>query len=150
MKHLLLIVLTFGFAKVAFAVDEYTFQCDVNGVQVQAIAGLKKAPENPVVGLNIKVLNSQPSLYLIQASFDQTVKNLFVTDWVSPTLLSPEGEDLLSLLSLFYGIKTDDIESLRAGLPTDLLDGFAYLELKHADQTITKLAFEGIDPYTCN
>lgn len=150
MKHIILVIISLIFSATTFAIDEYSFQCDVNGVSVQSIAGLKKAPENPVVGLNIKVLKSEVSLYLIQASFDQSTKTLFATDWVSPTLLSPEGEDLLSLLALFYGIKTDDLLGLRAGLPSDLLDGFAYLELKHADQSITKLAFEGVDPYVCN
>ncbi len=150
MKSILFVLATLVFSATAFGLEDFNFTCDVNGVQVQSIAGLKKAPESPVVGLNIKVLKNQVALYLIQANFDQTVKNLFVTDWVNPDQLSEEGTDLLNLLSLFYGIKTDDLESLRAGLPTDLLETFAYLELKHQDQTTTKLAFEGIDPYTCN
>lgn len=149
MKHFFSILITLLFAANGFAVDDYVFSCDQNGVKINSIAGMKKAPESPVVGLNIKVLKSQVPLYLIQASFDQTVKNIFVTDWVSPDLLSQEGQDLLSLLSLFYDVKIDDLQSLRAGLPTDLLETFAYLELKHADDTVTKLAFEGVEPTKC-
>lgn len=149
MKHLLLVVVTLVFSASSFAVDDYVFECDQNGVIVKSIIGLKKAPEHPVVGLNIKVLKQQVPLYVVQASFDQTVKNLFVTDWTSPSVLSSEGEDLLSLLSLFYGIETSDVTSLRAGVPTDLLETFAYLELKHSDNSVTKLAFEGIEPTTC-
>lgn len=150
MKHLLSIIATLLFAGSAVAVDDYVFSCNVNGVAIQSILGMKKAPESPVVALNVKVLKQQVPLYVVQASFDQTVKNLFVTDWQNPSILSSEGEDLLSLLSLFYDIKTDDLTSLRAGVPTDLLDTFAYLELKHTDGSVTKLAFEGIDPTPCN
>ncbi len=150
MKHLLSIIAIVLFTGSAFAVDDYVFSCNMNGVAVQSIPGMKKAPESPVVGLVIKVIKQQVPLYVVQASFDQTVKNIFVTDWQNPSILSPEGEDLLSLLALFYDIKTDDLTSLRAGVPTDLLETFAYLELKHNDGTVTKLAFEGIDPTVCN
>ncbi|MCC6137187.1 MAG: hypothetical protein IT287_01025, partial [Bdellovibrionaceae bacterium] len=121
MKHLFSILITLLFAVTTYAVDDYVFSCDQNGVKINSILGMKKAPESPVVGLNIKVLKAQVPLYLIQASFDQTTKNLFVTDWVMPDVLSQEGQDLLSLLSLFYDVKIDDLVSLRAGLPTDLL-----------------------------
>lgn len=150
MKYLLSIIATVLFASSAFALEDFVFSCTVNGVAVQSVAGMKKAPENPVVGLVIKVIKQQVPLYLIQANFDQTTKNLFVTDWQNPSILSPEGEDLLSLLALFYDIKTDDLTSLRAGVPSDLLETFAYLELKHNDGTVTKLAFEGIEPTVCN
>lgn len=149
MKYLVSILVAVFFTANAYGVDDYVFKCDQNGVLVESIIGLKKAPEHPVVGLNIKVLKQEVPLYVIQAKFGEAVKNLFVTDWTSPTLLSDEGTDLLSLLNLFYGYKTDDLQSLRAGLPTDLLETFAYLELKHTDGTITKLAFEGIDPTEC-
>jgi hypothetical protein len=149
MKQFLLIIVSALFATSAFAIDDYVFTCDLNGVAVQSLTGLKKAPEHPVVGLNIKVLKSEVPLFLIQATFDATVKNLFVTDWVAPDQLSPEGEDLLSLLSLFFGVDTENLEALRAGLPTDLLETFAYLELKNNDGTVTKLAFEGTNPSTC-
>ena len=144
-------ILVLLFSANVFAVDDYAFKCDQNGVIVEAVAGdLKKAPESPVVGLNIKVLKTQVPLYVIQAKFGETTKNLFVTDWTTPDNLSDEGTDLLSLLNLFYSVKTDDVTNIRAGLPTDLLETFAYLELKHSDGTVTKLAFEGIEPTTCN
>ncbi len=148
MKYLFSI-LTIVFAANAYGVDDYVFKCDQNGVMIESIVGMKQAPEHPVVGLNIKVLKQQVPLYVIQAKFGEATKNLFVTDWAKPDMLSEEGTDLLSLLNLFYGYKTDDLESIRAGLPTDLLETFAYLELKQKDGTVTKLAFEGITPTEC-
>lgn len=150
MKQLFSILVAVLFTANAYAVEDYVFKCDQNGTIVESIVGMKQAPEHPVVGLNIKVLKQEVPLFVIQAKFNETIKNLFVTDWTSPTLLSQEGTDLLSLLGLFYGIETGDLQSLRAGLPTDLLETFAYLELKHADGSVTKLAFEGIDPTVCN
>ncbi len=147
MKYLLTMIVFF--AVNAHAVDDYNFTCDLDGNIVTSIPGLKKAPEHPVVGLNIKVLKNEVPLYLIQATTSFGDKNIFVTDWVSPTELSQEGLDLLDLLSLFMGVDTSNLESLRAGLPTDLLESFAYLELKDQSGLITKLAFDGTTPYTC-
>jgi hypothetical protein len=147
MKYLVSIIVFFAIH--AQAVDDYNFTCDLNGNIITSIPGLKKAPEHPVVGLKIKVLKSEVPLYLIQATTSTVDKNIFVTDWVSPTELSQEGLDLLDLLSLFMGIDTSNLESIRAGLPTDLLDSFAYLELKDQSGTITKLGFEGTTPYQC-
>jgi hypothetical protein len=147
MKYLVSIIVFFAIH--AQAVDDYNFTCDLNGNIITSIPGLKKAPEHPVVGLKIKVLKSEVPLYLIQATTSTVDKNIFVTDWVSPAELSQEGLDLLDLLSLFMGIDTSNLESIRAGLPTDLLDSFAYLELKDQSGTITKLGFEGTTPYQC-
>jgi hypothetical protein len=147
MKYLVSIIVFFAIH--AQAVDDYNFTCDLNGNIITSIPGLKKAPEHPVVGLKIKVLKSEVPLYLIQATTSTVDKNIFVTDWVSPTELSQEGLDLLDLLSLFMGIDTSNLQSIRAGLPTDLLDSFAYLELKDQSGTITKLGFEGTTPYQC-
>jgi hypothetical protein len=147
MKYLLTMIVFF--AVNAHAVDDYNFTCDLDGNIVSSLPGLKKAPEHPVVGLNIKVLKNEVPLYLIQATTSFGDKNIFVTDWVAPTELSQEGVDLLDLLSLFMGVDTSNLESLRAGLPTDLLDSFAYLELKDQSGLITKLAFDGTTPYTC-
>jgi hypothetical protein len=133
----------------AFAIDDYSFTCDIEGNIIQSLPGLKKAPVHPVVGLNIKVLKSEVPLYLIQASTSLGDKNLFVTDWTSPSELSQDGLDLLDLLSIFMGVDTSNLESLRAGLPTDLLDSFAYLELKNNDGSILKLGFDGTTPYEC-
>lgn len=148
MKFLFLAVTTL-FAANAFALDPYTFKCDVKGTIVEAVPGNKKAPEHPVVGLQIKVLKNQVPLFLIKAKFGAADKNMFVTDWTKRDNLSQDGLDLLELLSTFMEVKTDDVTELRAGLPTDLLEKFAYLELKRADGTVTKLGFEGSDPYTC-
>ncbi len=147
MKYLLTMIVCF--AVNAHAVDDYNFTCDLNGNIVTSLPGLKKAPEHPVVGLKIKVLKNEVPLYLIKATTSTVDKNIFVTDWVSPTELSQEGLDLLDLLSLFMGVDTSNLESLRAGLPTDLLDSFAYLELKDKSGIITKLGFDGTDPYEC-
>lgn len=147
MKHVFALVLFF--AVNVNAVDDYNFTCDVESDVVTSIPGLKKAPESPVVGLKIKVLKSEVPLYLIKASTSNGDKNLFVTDWVSPTELSQEGLDLLDLLSLFKGIDVSSLESLRAGLPTDLLDTFAYLELKDQSGSIYKLGFDGLTMYDC-
>ena len=134
MKHVFALVLFF--AVNVNAVDDYSFSCDIESDIVTSIPGLKKAPESPVVGLKIKVLKNEVPLYLIKASTSASEKNLFVTDWVAPTELSQEGIDLLDLLSLFKGIDVSNLESLRAGLPTDLLDTFAYLELKDQSGSI--------------
>lgn len=150
MKHLLTILSTVVLASSAYAIDDYNFTCDMDGVQVKSLTGLKKAPESPVVSLNIKVIKNQVPLFLIQASFGQQVKNLFVTDWVAPTELSEDGNNLLDLLSVFLGVDTSNLQGLRAGIPSDLLDTFAYLELKDQSGTVTKLAFEGTSPSTCN
>lgn len=147
MKYLLTMIVCL--AVNAHAVDDYNFTCDLDGNVITSIPGLKKAPEHPVVGLNIKVLQNEVPLYLIKATTSFGDKNIFVTDWVAPTELSQEGLDLLDLLSLFMGVDTSNLESLRAGLPTDLLDSFAYLELKDQSGLITKLAFDGTTPYTC-
>lgn len=147
MKYLLTMIVFFALN--AQAVDDYNFTCDLDGNVITSVPGLKKAPEHPVVGLNIKVLKNEVPLYLIQATSSFGDKNIFVTDWVAPTELSQEGLDLLDLLSLFMGVDTSTLESLRAGLPTDLLDSFAYLELKDQSGLITKLAFDGTTPYTC-
>lgn len=147
MKYLITMIVFF--AANAYGVDDYNFTCDLNGNIVTSMPGLKKAPEHPVVGLKIKVLKSDVPLYLIKATTSLGDKNIFVTDWVAPTELSQEGLDLLDLLSLFMGVDTSNLEALRAGLPTDLLDSFAYLELKDQSGTITKLGFDGTDPYQC-
>jgi hypothetical protein len=147
MKHVFALVLFF--AVNVNAVDDYNFICDVESDVITSIPGLKKAPESPVVGLKIKVLKSEVPLYLIKASTSNGEKNLFVTDWVAPTELSQEGLDLLDLLSLFKGIDVSTLESLRAGLPTDLLDTFAYLELKDQSGIIYKLGFDGLTMYDC-
>jgi hypothetical protein len=147
MKHVFALVLFF--AANVHAMDDYNFTCDVESDVITSIPGLKKAPESPVVGLKIKVLKSEVPLYLIKASTSNGDKNLFVTDWVAPTELSQEGLDLLDLLSLFKGIDVSSLESLRAGLPTDLLDTFAYLELKDQSGSIYKLGFDGLTMYDC-
>ncbi len=147
MKHVFALVLFF--AVNVNAVDDYNFSCDIESDVIASIPGLKKAPESPVVGLKIKVLKSEVPLYLIKASTSNGDKNLFVTDWVAPTELSQEGLDLLDLLSLFKGIDVSSLESLRAGLPTDLLDTFAYLELKDKSGSIYKLSFDGLTMYDC-
>lgn len=147
MKHVFALVLFF--AVNVNAVDDYNFTCDVESDVITSIPGLKKAPESPVVGLKIKVIKNEVPLYLIKASTSNGEKNLFVTDWVAPTELSQEGLDLLDLLSLFKGIDISTLESLRAGLPTDLLDTFAYLELKDQSGSIYKLGFDGLTMYDC-
>lgn len=148
MKYFLMSMLLFV-ASQALAMDTYEFVCDNSGILAESIAGLKKAPVSPVVGLNIKVITTQPTLYLIKAKFNGVEKNLFATDWVPPTQLSQDGEDLLSLLSLFYDIKLEEVESLRAAMPTDLLETFAYLEVKNKAGVITKLGFQGTTPVLC-
>ena len=147
MKHVFALVLFF--AVNVSAVDDYNFTCDIESDVIASIPGLKKAPESPVVGLKIKVIKSEVPLYLIKASTSNGEKNLIVTDWVAPTELSLEGLDLLDLLSLFKGIDVSTLESLRAGLPTDLLDTFAYLELKDQSGSIYKLGFDGLTMYDC-
>ena len=147
MKHVFALVLFF--AVNVSAVDDYNFTCDIESDVIASIPGLKKAPESPVVGLKIKVIKSEVPLYLIKASTSNGEKNLIVTDWVAPTALSLEGLDLLDLLSLFKGIDVSTLESLRAGLPTDLLDTFAYLELKDQSGSIYKLGFDGLTMYDC-
>jgi hypothetical protein len=137
------------FAASAFAFDDYNFSCDLGSFTVKSLPGVTKAPESPVVGLKIKVLKQDVPLYLIKASTNTGDKNLFVTDWESPSILSQDGLDLLDLLSLFFDVDTTTLESLRAGLPTDLLDTFAYLELKDKSGTITKLGFDGSNPSPC-
>lgn len=137
-----------------WAVDEYSFQCAMESMTVNSLVGMKQAPDNPVVGLNIKVLSEEVPLYLIKADFKAqdgvaVAKDLFVTDWVSPDLLSAKGKDLLDLLSLFYGVETENLKSLRAAIPTNILEDFAYLELKNNNGTIKKLGFKGIDPTEC-
>lgn len=148
MKYFFMFMILFG-AFNALAMDTYEFVCDNSGILTESVPGLKKAPVSPVVGLNIKVITSQPTLYLIKAKFNGAEKNLFATDWVPPTELSQDGEDLLSLLSLFYDIKPEEVESLRAAMPTDLLDPFAYLEIKNKAGVITKLGFQGTTPVLC-
>lgn len=137
----------------ALAVDPYSFNCDLsNGTKVESVPGLKQAPDNPVVGLNIKVLKDEVPLFLVQAKFTSSaaiVKSLFVTDWVTVDHLSQKGHDLLSLLSLVTSVDTDNVVSLRAAIPSDLLDDFAYLELKDKSGKVSKLGFKGIDPSTC-
>lgn len=140
---------TLFFISSASAFDAYQFSCNLSGVAVESIPGTKKAPNSPVVGLNIKVIKSQVPLYLIKANFNGVPKNLFVTDWASASDLSTEGENLLELLSLFFGVDTANLSELRAGIPTDLLDTFAYLELKDKSGVVTKLGFEGTNPSQC-
>ncbi len=147
MKHVFALVLFF--AVNVHAVDDFNFTCDIESDVIKSIPGLKKAPEHPVVGLKIKVLKNEVPLYLIKATTNSGDKNLFVTDWVAPTALSQEGLDLLDLLSLFKGIDISTLESIRAGLPTDLLDTFAYLELKDQSGSIYKLGFDGLTMYDC-
>lgn len=147
----LLGIVLFFMSTSAFALDAYDFNCDLDGKVIQSLPGAKAAPEHPVVGLKIKVLkNDNIPLYLMKATSSVAGdKNIFVTDWIAPTELSQDGLDLLQLLQLFMGIDTSNLESIRAGLPTDLLDTFAYLELKDPSGMITKLGFEGTTPYTC-
>jgi hypothetical protein len=147
MKHIFALVLFWSFN--VHAVDDYNFTCDIESNVITSQPGLKKAPEHPVVGLKIKVLKNEVPLYLIKATTNNGDKNLFVTDWVSPTELSQEGLDLLDLLSLFKGVNTSTLESIRAGLPTDLLDTFAYLELKDQSGSVMKLGFDGMTAYDC-
>ncbi len=146
----LLGIVLFFISTSAFAMDAYEFNCDLDGNVIQSLPGVKAAPEHPVVGLKIKVLKTDVPLYLMKATSSVSGnKNIFVTDWIAPTELSQDGLDLLQLLQLFMNIDTSNLEGLRAGLPTDLLDTFAYLELKDQSGLITKLGFEGTTPYTC-
>lgn len=135
----------------AFALDPFNFTCDQNGVITTVIPGVKKAPISPVVGLNIKVINTTVPLFVIKVKNNSGVeKTLFTTDWAPPTVLSKEGQDLLTLLSFFYSdVSLADLAQLRAALPTDLLDGFAYLELKNNAGQIKKIAFQGSNPTEC-
>ncbi len=149
MKHVFALVIFFVATVKVYAMDDYNFTCDIESDVITSIPGLKKAPEHPIVGLKIKVLKNEVPLYLIKATTITGEKNFFVTDWVAPTELSQEGLDLLELLSLFMGVDTTTLESLRAGLPTDLLETFAYLELKDESGAITKLGFSDLTPYTC-
>lgn len=144
-------IVLFFISSSAFALDAYEFNCDLDGNVIQSIPGAKPAPEHPVVGLKIKVLqNDNVPLYMMKATSSVSGnKNIFVTDWIAPSELSQDGLDLLQLLQFFMGIDTSNLESLRAGLPTDLLDTFAYLELKDQSGLITKLGFDGTTPYTC-
>lgn len=148
MKYLMLMALSL-FATSAFALDDYTFKCDMGSFTIAAQPGVKKASESPVVGLNIKVLKQQVPLFLIKATTSTGEKNLFVTDWTPKSNVSEEGTELLDLLGFFYDIDVDTMESLRAGIPTDLLDTFAYLEVKDKSGKITKLGFEGSNPSEC-
>lgn len=145
----ILFSLTMLVTQISFAFDPYEFTCDMNGSVVQSLPGIKKAPENPVVGLNIKVIKNQVPLFLIQANTPTGTKNLFATDWVAKDQVSQEGLDLLDLLELFFNVKVANLKSLRAALPTDLLDGFAYVELLEDSGTVTKLGFEGTNPTVC-
>jgi len=148
MRHLfVLLILTLSIP--VFAVDEYAFVCDNSGIHAESLPGLKMAPNSPVVGLNIKVIEEQVPLFLIKANFNGVEKNMFATDWVAPTELSQDGKDLLDLLGLFFNIQTQNVTSLRAAVPTDLLDSFAYLEVKESSGTITKLSFQGTLPAAC-
>ena len=74
---------------------------------------------------------------------------MFATDWTPKSNLNKEGEDLLFLLSLFYGIDASSVTHLRAAVPSDILTDFAYLELLFADKSVTKLGFEGTSPEAC-
>jgi hypothetical protein len=133
-----------------FALDPYVFSCVQNGITTQSVPGVKKAPVSPVVNLNIKVLKNQVQLFMIKATTsDGKEKSLFATDWVAPSELSPDGENLFNLLGLFYPVNMATLAGLRAALPTDLLDGFAYLELKDQSGSVLKLAFQGTSPSTC-
>lgn len=143
------ICMTSLFSVGAMALDDYNFSCDLGSYVIASKPGVKKAPESPVVGLNIKVLKQQVPLFLIKATANGAEKDLFVTDWHPKSILSQSGEELLDLLSLFYGIDIGNLDKLRAGVPTNLLDSFAYLELKDNSGAITKLGFEGSNPSSC-
>lgn len=153
MKLITLLSLLFSATSTWAAVDEYTFSCQIENTLVSSMPGMKQAPDNPVVGLNIKVLKSEVPLYLIKASFTTAgvavEKDLFVTDWVKTDMLSAKGNDLLSLLSLFYGVDTANIKVLRAAIPSNILEDFAYLEIKDNSNVVKKLGFKGIDPTDC-
>ncbi len=148
MKGIILSVITI-FATSAFAVEDYKFNCDLGNFKVEGIKGISKAPDSPVVGLNIKVLKEQVPLYLMKAKSTNGDKDLFITDWTSSSKLSQEGTDLLDLLGFFFPIDTANIDVLRAGLPTNLLDTFAYLEIKDKQGNILKLGFDGANPVEC-
>ncbi len=148
MKSLMIILVSF-FALTASAVEEFKFNCDLGGFTVDSTPGIQKAPESPVVGLNIKVLKEQVPLYLMKAKSTKGDKDLFITDWTSPTKLSQEGIDLLDLLSFFFPVDPANVDSLRAGIPTNLLDTFAYLEIKDKNGQIIKLGFDGANPSEC-
>ncbi|MBY0314299.1 MAG: hypothetical protein K2Q26_02180 [Bdellovibrionales bacterium] len=142
-----LFVLLFAFN--VFAVEDFSFSCDIEGTAVVSKPGIQQAPDNPVVGLEIKVLNKQVPLYVIKATFAGVEKDLFATDWTKTDNLSQKGKDLLSLLELFYGIDAANVDVLRAGIPANILEDFAYLELKDKSGTLTKLGFKGINPTEC-
>lgn len=148
MKYLIIAIMSL-FTVNALALEDFSFSCDLAGQVITSEPGLKKAPEHPVVGLKIKVLKNDVPLYLIKATTSNGEKNLFATDWTPPTELSQEGLDLLELLSLFLGVDTTNLQGLRAALPTDLLDTFAYLELKDQSGTVRKLGFDGSTPHEC-
>jgi len=147
---LISIILVTVFSSVSFgAFEAYSFNCDMGSFKINSKPGVKKAPDNPVVGLNIKVLKEQVPLYLIKADQDGVEKDMFVTDWATPDKLSQDGVELFDLLGIFFGIDTSNLAFLRAGIPTNLLDSFAYLELKDKNGTVTKLGFEGVNPTSC-
>lgn len=151
---LLISLFIFAFAVNAAAVEGADFKCQLAGQTIKSLPGLKKAPENYVVELKIKVITEQVPLYLINteltsADGEVSEKALFLTDWTPKSNLSEEGEELLGLLSFFFGIDTSKVTELRAAMPTDLLDTFAYLELKDQSGNVTKLGFEGVNPEQC-
>jgi len=149
MKTLAILAISF-FTVSAFAFEDYSFNCDLGSFTVQSVPNsTSKAPESPVVGLNIKVLKQQVPLFLMKAKSSNGDKDLFITDWTSPTLLSEDGNNLLDLLGLFYPVDSSNIDSLRAGIPTNLLDTFAYIEIKDKQGNILKLGFDGTNPTEC-
>lgn len=149
MKIILSILISFTSFS-AFALDPYVFTCVQSGITITSVPGVKKAPVSPVVNLNIKVITNQVQLFLIKATLsDGREKNLYATDWVPPSELSKEGQDLFALLGLFYPVNMATLAGLRAAIPSDLLDGFAYLELKDQSGSVLKLAFQGTSPSTC-
>ena len=148
MKYLILMAMSF-FAASAFGFDAYQFHCDLGSFTVDSTAGVTKAPESPVVALNIKVLTQQVPLFVMKAKSSTGDKDLFVTDWTSPSLLSADGNNLLQLLAIFYPVDPNNIDSLRAAIPTNLLDTFAYIEIKDKKGVVLKLGFDGSNPSQC-
>jgi hypothetical protein len=76
-------------------------------------------------------------------------KDLFITDWTSSSKLSQDGKDLLDLLSIFFPVDPANVDTLRAGIPTNLLDTFAYVEIKDKQGHVLKLGFDGTNPSEC-
>ena len=154
MMKTLAVLLTMAVSFQTMAFEDASFKCQVGSLTYTALPGVQRAPESPVVALQVKVLENQVPLFLVQADVElsptETVKkNLFITDWTTTSNLSAEGQDLLSLLSFFYGVNTGSVEKLRAAIETDIVQEFAFLELVYVDGTSLKLGFEGINPQEC-